>query len=247
MRCKAAHIFNGPSPSERGLGVRPSTIAIFMRNILIFSFLFISACNYLSKEKTPPEKSKTEKINLTDGLGSVSVLLPVRYDTTFTWIHYSDCGQPCEKRKYRFQPKDLPVNPETGYFYKIPNDSIEQFTIVHNPYIPVNDSDNTDDHDFIYSFHDHKKYEVTHNPTLRIIAADTIEKIGDRYFSIIVIDKYDSAKKQYSKKLLSTTTIRRGTIDFNFELLTKRNDSLTKKFIDNAKYYLRTIRIKAGS
>src|SRR5450631_679302 len=162
-----------------------------MRNILIFLVLLLAACDVSENKITRPENSKTQMINLEGGLGVVSLSLPVRYDTTFTWIHYSDCGAPCEKRKYRFQPKSLPVNMENGYFYKTLKDSVEQFTIVHNPYIPIGDSDNTDNRDFITSFHDHEKFEITHNPTLRFIKSDTIEKIGDRYFSIIVIDKYD--------------------------------------------------------
>jgi hypothetical protein len=218
-----------------------------MRNILIFFVLLLAACHVSENKITPPENSKTQVINLKGGLGVVSLALPVRYDTTFTWIHYSDCGAPCEKRKYRFQPRSLPVNMENGYFYKTLKDSVEQFTIVHNPYIPTGDSDIVDDRDFITSFHDHKKFEITHNPALRFIKSDTIEKIGDRYFSIIVIDKFDTAAAVYSKQLLSTTTIRRGTIDFNFELLTKQKDSLPEKFIDEAKYYLRTIRIAAGN
>jgi len=214
-----------------------------MRNILIFLVLLLAACDVSENKITRPENSKTQMINLEGGLGVVSLSLPVRYDTTFTWIHYSDCGAPCQKRKYRFQPKLLPVNMENGYFYKTLKDSVEQFTIVHNPYIPIGDSDNTDNRDFITSFHDHKKFEITHNPMLRFIKSDTIEKIGDRYFSIIVIDKYDTASAEFLKKLLSTTTIRRGTIDFNFELLSKKKSLLTEKFIDEAKYYLRTIRI----
>ncbi len=194
-----------------------------------------------NKNTVPPEVSKTQVVNLTGGPGTISLTLPARYDTMFTWIHYSDCGAPCEKRKYRFQPKTLPVNMENGYFYKTLKDSVEQFTIVHNPYISAGDSDKTDNRDFIISFHDHKKFDIVHDPALRTIKSDTIEKIGDRYFSIIVIDKFDSAKAEYSKKLLSTTTIKRGTIDFNFELNTKKNDSLTNNFINNSKYYLRTI------
>ena len=149
-----------------------------------------------------------------------------------------------EKRKYKFQPKILPAYPETGFHYKQLNDSIEQFTIVHNPYISPEDSDHTDNKEFITSFHDHKKFEIIHDPSLRNIASDTIEKIGNRYFSIIFIDNYDTAKAQFSKKLLSTTTIRKSIIEFNFELLGKQKDSLREKFIDNSKYYLRTIRIR---
>ena len=84
-------------------------------------------------------------------------------------------------------------------------------------------------------------------PGCALIKSDTIEKIGDRYFSIIVIDKFDSAKAEYSKKLLSTTTIKTGTIDFNFELATRQKDSLTDNFINDAKYYLRTIRVSNGN
>ena len=215
-----------------------------MRKFLFFLVLLLAACNISEIKTSPPEVSKKAVIKLKDGLGVVSLLLPARYDTTFSWIHYSDCGAPCEKRKYRYQPRNLPVYMETGFHYKPLNDSIEQFTIVHNPYIFPGDSDKTDNKDYIISFHDHKKFYITHDPTLRTIKWDTIEKIGDRYFSVIVIDNYDTATSEYSKKLLSSTTIKRGTIDFDFELLSKKRDSLTKNFIDDAKYYLRTIRIE---
>jgi len=218
-----------------------------MRNLLFFPVLLLAACNVSEVKTKPPEISKTQLVNLEGGLGVVSLSLPARYDTSFTWIHYSDCGEPCEKRKYRFQPKTLPVYMETGFHYKPLNDSIEQFTIVHNPYIFPGDSDKTDNKDYIISFHDHKKFYITHDPTLRTIKWDTIEKIGDRYFSVIVIDKYDTATSEYSKKLLSSTTIKRGTIDFDFELLSKKKDPLTENFIDEAKYYLQTIRIKQSN
>jgi hypothetical protein len=219
---------------------------ICMRIFLIFSLLSLAACNHAAKVKntltTAREDSKIHKIILKDSLGSITLSLPIRYDTSFTWIHYSDCGKPCEKRKYRFQSKTLPVYPETGYIYKPLNDSIDQFTIIHNPYLDAGYFDNPDNKSSIISIHDHKKWDIIHDPDLLNIKWDTIEKIGDRYFSIILIDKYDTARAQYSKKLLSTTTIKNGTIDFNFELLTKQKDSITDKFIDNAKYYLRTIR-----
>ena len=125
-----------------------------MKNILIASLFLLVACNNVQEVKTSfssvPENSKTEKINLEGGLGSLTVSLPLRYDTTFTWIHYSDCGKPCEKRKYRFQPKTLPVYPETGFRYKRLGDSIDQFTIIHNPYLMAGDSDKPDNKKFYY-------------------------------------------------------------------------------------------------
>ena len=222
-----------------------------MRNILIASLFLLAACNNVQEVKpslpSVPENSKTEKIILEGDLGVVTLSLPVRYDTTFTWIHYSDCGKPCEKRKYRFQPKTLPVYPETGFRYKRLGDSIDQFTIIHNPYLMAGDSDNPGNKSFIMSYHDHKKWDIIHDPFFRQIKSDTIEKIGDRYFSIIVIDRYDTANKQYFKKLLSTTTFKKGAIDFNFELLTKQKDPLTENFIENAKKYLRTIRFGSSN
>ncbi len=220
---------------------------VYMKSILFFFIVLLIACNISIKKISPPEASRPQIISLKDGLGKVSIELPVRYDTSFTWIHYSDCGAPCEKRKYRFQPKHLPVYMETGYHYQSLNDSVEQFTIIHNPYINAADSDKTNNRDFILSFHDHKKFYIINDPSLRFIKSDTVEKIGDRYFSIIIIDKYDSAKNEYLKKLLASTTLRRGTIDFNFELTSRRNDSVTQKFIDEAKYYVQTIRIAAGN
>lgn len=218
-----------------------------MNKLFIGIILLLSACNNIPEVKTPqiPANSKSVKVDLKGGLGVISLLLPDRYDTTFTWVHYSDCGKPCEKRKYRYQPKALPVFPETGYFYKPLSDSVDQFTIVHNPYIPTEDFDNPDDKEFMTSFHDHKKWNIIHDPSLQKITSDTIEKIGGRYFSVITIDMYDSASHEYSKKLLSSTTLRKGTIDFNFELLTRLNNALTKSFIDDARYYVRSIRFES--
>jgi hypothetical protein len=220
-----------------------------MKNILFSLSFLLAACNYVAHEKPGqadvPKDSKTQKINLTGIGGSVTLSLPLRYDTTFSWIYYSDCGKACERRKYRFQPEALPIYQETGFHYKQLKDSIDQFTIVHSPYLISGFFDNPDDKIFMMSFHDHKKWNIIHDPELLQINSDSIEKIGDRYFSIIVIEKYDTATAEYSKELLSSTTFKNGTIDFNFKLLTKRKDSLTENFIANAKSYLRTIRFES--
>jgi len=219
-----------------------------MRTILsILPFLIITSCNYLPQVDTiqlSPEPLLIQQIKLVDSLGCISFSIPVRYDTTFIWTHYSDCGKPCNKIKYRFQPKSLIITKESGFVWTgEPKDSIERFTIIHSAYIPFHD--NTDSSS-IFQYHHHKKQDILTDPDTYKIKSDTLEKIGDRYYSIIVIDLYDSLKNQYSKKLLATTTIKSNFVDFNYELLTKRNDSLTNNFINNSKYYLRTIRISNG-
>ncbi|MEY2917019.1 MAG: hypothetical protein RIS73_733, partial [Bacteroidota bacterium] len=74
----------------------------------------------------------------------------------------------------------------------------------------------------------------------------TVEKIGDRLFSVFVIDLFDTTKSQYSKKMLAMTTIKSNIISFDFELLTKQNGLATDNFLSNAKYYLRSIRTSNG-
>lgn len=78
------------------------------------------------------------------------------------------------------------------------------------------------------------------------LVSDSVEKIGERYFSVITVSLYDTIKRQYSKKLWASTTIKSNLIDFKFELLTKEKDSLKDNFIENAKYYLRTARLSKG-
>jgi hypothetical protein len=213
----------------------------------IISCSIITSCNYYSQADTiqlPPEKSSIEVIKLVDSLGSISFEIPVRYDTTFIWTLYSDCGKSCDEIKYRLQPKSLKITQESGFYWKgEPKDSIERFTIAHSAYFPFHDNI---DSSLIFQYHLAKKHDIVNDPGTYKIKSDTVEKIGDRYYSIIVIDLYDTLKNQYSKKLLASTTIKSNIIDFNYELLTKRNDSLTNNFINNSKYYLRTIRISNG-
>lgn len=209
--------------------------------------LFYTSCNDIKLTKNSiasPENSKNVTVKLIDSLGYVTCSIPNRYDTFLYWTNWSDCGKPCAKEQYRFQPKYLRITKETGFIWLgEPKDSIERFTIVHSGYFPFHDSV---DSLFIFNFHEQEKSNIIYDPGTYRIKSDTIEKIGDRFFSIIEIDLYDTTKAQYSKKLLAATTIKRNIIHFDFELLTKQKDAATDNFINNSKYYLRTIRISNG-
>jgi hypothetical protein len=123
-------------------------------------------------------------------------------------------------------------------------DSIERFTVVHSGYIyPFHQSSDTS---FLINIHEKQRAELVKQPDSYKIKSDTIEKIADHYFSIFVIDLYDSIKSQYSKKVLASTFIKSNGVEFNFELLTKQKDSLKDKFLENSKYFLRTVRINTG-
>jgi len=218
-----------------------------LQNLLVISILFLAASNNSSKPdiiQLPPENTKTHIVKLVDSLGEVTVTLPTRYDTSFSWTVRSDCGKPCDEIKYRSQPKTLKITKESGFIWLgEPKDSIERFTISHSGYFPFHDNKDTS---FIFNIHEHEKENIILDPDTYKIKSDTIEKIGDRFFSIIVIDLYDTSKAQYSKKLLAATSIKGNIISFSFELLTKGIGGATDNFINNSKFYLRTIRISNG-
>jgi hypothetical protein len=215
--------------------------------LLILSISFFVACNHAAKVEilvVPPENSQVHTIKLADSLGTVTMSLPSRYDTTFSWTHHSDCGSPCNKIKYRFQPMTLPINKESGWMWFDLTDSIERFTIVHSGYIyPFHKNSDTS---FLINIHEKQRADLIKQPDSHKIKSDTIEKIGDYYFSLFVIDLYDSIKSQYYKKVLASTFIKSNGVEFNFELLTKQKDSLKDKFLENSKYFLRTVRINNG-
>jgi len=220
-----------------------------MKTLLFISLLSILvSCNDsvgIDRINIPPEKSQILKIKLADSLGNVIITLPQRYDTSFSWTDFSDCGKPCDKIKYRSQPKTLRVTKETGWIWKgEPKDSIEMFTISHSGYFQFHDS--TDSIDIARDLEWRKGYIENEEPGHYKAKFGTVEKIGNRYFAILVVDQYDSLKNQYCKRLLATTSIKSNMIFFDFELLTKENDSLTKHFIDISKYYLRTASIDNG-
>jgi hypothetical protein len=219
-----------------------------MKTLLkIILLLIFAACNESKKVDTvhlPLENSKTVVIKLVDSLGDVTITLPTRYDTSFSWTHYSDCGKPCNKIKYRSQPKKLRIKKESGWLtLGEPKDSIERFTIIHSGNFPFFENNDTS---FIFNFHQRQKAYIIQDPETYTIKSDTVERIGDRYFSIITIDLFDTTKEQYSKKLLAATSLKSNIICFDFELLTKEKGAITDNFIQNSKYYLRTVRLSNG-
>ena len=82
------------------------------------------------------------------------------------------------------------------------------------------------------------------DPQNRNINSDTIEIIGERYFSIMIIDFFDEDKKLYSKKLLAATSTRGNIIEFKFELITTQKIELVFNYLTNVKACLQTISIQ---
>ncbi|MFZ4772227.1 MAG: hypothetical protein ACOYLO_18730, partial [Ferruginibacter sp.] len=179
--------------------------------IIILATFFIS-CNDVAEKKGTyllPDNSKALKVQLLDSLGIINFSVPPRYDTSFSWIHYSDCGKPCDEQKYRFQPKELFLLKESGWIWTEPKDSIDRFTISHTLDYPFHDGDTAKN----IVRHNHLKEQLKSNPQNPPINFDTIQKINDRYFSIITMEKSDTVQV---KKVLAVTTIKSNLIKFQY-------------------------------
>ena len=170
-----------------------------------------------------PHNSKVIQVKLVDTLGSIMLAVPVSLDTSWTWMELSDCGLPCDQQKYRFQS----------------HDSAEKFTISHSEYYPFSDGDTSNN----TMRHLRQRADLVMDSTNPPIVFDTIEKIADRYYSIFEMERIDTL---LFKRVLATTTIKGNTIRFQYDLSTKRGDSVGRNFMKNCLDLIRTIQIAKG-
>ncbi len=211
----------------------------------MFSLISCSQNSGIESDAVILENFHTVELMLVDSLGSLKISAPNRYDTFFSWTHFSDCGRPCDKVKYRFQPKNLKATKESGYIWKgEPKDSIDRLTISHSGWFEFRSSG---DFNSINVTHQALLQELPQDPLTYKLGRDTIEIVGDRYFSIIEVDIYDSSENQYSRRVIGTTTIRANEIRFTYDLLTKQKDSLSDNFFDRVKKSIRSIKFSNGS
>ena len=214
---------------------------------ILFIILF-AACNetkVVNDKDLAPEDSKKTTVKLLDSLGFITCSVPNRYDTLFQWTNEGDCGKSCDHEEYRFQLKSNPISKESGWFYEYPKDSIDQFTIRHNNYFPFHSSTDTSKkristHGF--HFKGRLSYDLNNPPVI----FDTIEKINDRYFSIIIMDTLSEVNHLHYTKVAGLTTIRGNEIEFYYDLKTKDTSVKTSEFIDNSLRLMRTIRLSNG-
>ena len=170
-----------------------------------------------------PHNAKIRQVKLVDSLGTLSLAVPAKYDTTFTWMALSDCGLPCDRQEYRFQRKD----------------SLERLTISHSEYYPFHDGDTSKN---VWR-HLRLRADLAMDSSNPPIVFDTIEKINDRYYSIFEMEWGDTLR---AKRVLATTTIKGNTIQFEYELRTKKQDSVSRNFMKNTLDLIRTIQIAKG-
>lgn len=129
------------------------------------------------------------------------------------------------------------VTPENIY------DSTEQFTIVHSGYFPFHEGA---DSSVIYKLNNYQKEYLSGSYSKYKILFDTVQKINGRYFSIVAIDLFDSIKKIYSKSVIASTTIKGNGIEFKYDLLTRKHDSIESNFVKNSIDLIKTVKLSNG-
>jgi len=194
----------------------------------IISLVWVTSC----KQNNPITIAESDAVTLLliDTLGSIFMSKPDQSDTFFTWIRRNDCGKTCEEGKYRFQPKNLPIFKESGFFWTgQPEDSVNQLTISHSrPYRLGHNNDS-----FAIKQYARLKENLESDPETANIISDTIQKIGDRYFGIFQIADIDKRKGVLIRRLIGITAVSGVTLQFRYDLLTKKRDSVLKHFFDN--------------
>ncbi len=186
---------------------------------IILSLFIIVACNAPINNKRQPASSRAVQIKLVDSLGQISLSVPARYDPFFSWINWSDCGKACAHQEYRYQPKMLAISQESGFIYLgDPIDSVDQFTVIHPSYLFRN-KDRLGVDSLRYK---DLRINILNDPSYPPIVYDTLERIGDRYFSIYVLQRSETI---HDIRVLAVTNIKGNEIVFRYDLLSKKEDS----------------------
>lgn len=218
-------------------------------SFVVLLVVLIVACTNENRKNTfyqPKEHFQRVDFELPQPFGQISIFLPQRYDTVFHWVDYSDCSS-CHKVKYRAQPKHFIIQHESGFISeKIREDSIERFTINHHLNL---ENLKVDDKTSIKSTH--KQLTLANMNFWQEICMDcqhikfdTITQIGSHTFSVFGLEGYDSIQKRWTKFTIAKTYIHGNSLEFRFELSTKRNDEQQEDFFKNSMYYLQSIQFK---
>ncbi|MFB6454011.1 hypothetical protein ACE38W_01975 [Chitinophaga sp. Hz27] len=207
--------------------------------LLALVMLSLYACNTLPQRKVvalPPHTRKVE-LQLKDSLGTLELAIPERYDTAFEWIWYSDC-KPCDHQEYRFQPKGLPIDQESGWIWSHHReDSVDRLTISHGRVVdPPFDGAG----DIVGYHRNHKEGIIASGKTLLL---DTIQRIQDREISIFVYKPWIYNACTFNK-IVAYTMVRHYEVELNFELTTKMTDTLHQHFIDRTMALIQHIHMK---
>ena len=214
--------------------------SICLKVISLLSIMAVVTCDDKDKSTAKNQSSFKEwTISLDNRLGNISISLPGNMDTFFKWTQYTDCGDPCAQTDYRVQSKSLPIFKESGFYFEVLKDSVEQFTIKHTKTATANV---TPDTLVVNHFIDKLKSETVENIAGKYLI-DTLITINDKPFAVLAYTVTDTANRITIQKLTAITAIQGNGIEFYFECRKKYMDSDSVNFIRNSYAALKTVLI----
>ncbi|MBO9732837.1 MAG: hypothetical protein J7623_29610 [Chitinophaga sp.] len=207
-----------------------------MRIILnLIIVLLITACQ---SSKGP---SRNTTLKLKDNRGTIRMNLPTAWDTSFQWIHYGDCGLPCNKIKYRFQSKAFPVALENGWFYEdFQKDSVEQLTVIQEALKQTT----TDTLVALRSFRSNvKKSFLIENAHAQFVL-DTIQQVGRHLIAVVGVAQksHDGSLQYYDIDALAI--LKRDGVLFEFKFLSKKGQSGESLFVKKVMDIIHSIQLE---
>jgi hypothetical protein len=218
----------------------------------ILAIVLISCTN---KQSVNPRQdiihdTKIISLSLSDSLGKVYLTLPNRYDTSVKWVHFGDCGRPCNYQKYMYQPKavPLPLQLENGMYWRDSSEVIDRFTIEHRQQ-QVNEYNGNPKHllQWTKALGQEDALAVRVNDSIQLrIVFDTLQTIDDRPFAMVAYEGYNMKTKQYRCFLLGQTTLGQDYLRFAFHRKNKQSQDTSQKFLEQSKRMLEQIRIESG-
>ena len=95
------------------------------------ALVILISCFLWNCSEPSPDNGVERTIELANGLSTMNIWLPQRFDTSFTWLDASDhsCG---DKTKTRWADSRYSIEKENGEFYFSKFDSLYQFTVSQN-------------------------------------------------------------------------------------------------------------------
>ncbi|SFO77983.1 hypothetical protein SAMN05428949_6608 [Chitinophaga sp. YR627] len=206
--------------------------------ILLFVLFLSACCNIKEEQLIIPAHSKKVVARLMDSLGTVTLYIPERFDTSFTWIHWSD-NSPSDLTKCRFQSKKDVIFKESGFFYEMREDSVDQLTISY----PAHLSEIKDGHTaWIRQMNEQFRiFSATEGRKADEILIDTSFTVRDRLFSVTGTRFYARAIKRTLYELNAVTAVRGLPIKFEFKIIQQGEYLISEKFVSDAIDVIKTI------
>lgn len=212
-----------------------------MKTLKYLLCFWILSCTSKEEKKRSVENvsnSTIRKIILKDSLGGLTLEVPDRYDTMFSWVHSSDCGAPCNTRKIRFQPKRFPIVRESGVMWTELTDSLDRLTISYPEEIRLI-AEPPELSQVKYSHASNIIQFKTDYPDFSV-KFDTIKFNHDKYYSFVALEAEGSAKR---KMISASVKILGNEVNFCYEAAKGSvSDSVYVEFIKNAISLLSTIK-----